>query len=421
MNNMIGGFTNFYFFVGAYAPNYYNLWLEDVNNFKVNLDPLSKLILDAVSEYHIKILEQAAISFFKPKINDTKRSVSFNFINLNLDSLLLLPHATVLKENSPPIPDPVSSVAGEWQKRSGTELEIKNKKFVLFALEQDGRTFASFTSKLQAAKELGITLSIISRNSNVEDNYYYCPRPDKILLLIDPTKVIKQSKKPAYNISLPVQGVDLLSLDKRYYYLILEDKKTSIGKYNTYLEISKVTSLPISSGNAYTNCTRTVIFKQNEISNILNDSAKDLANSIFNEKGLINVFICCNPAKLTNNNHNLITTLEKVVSFDVSNNLCPSYHSSPKEALLNLLNILGFSPCTGEVNKYHRSFTNIYITGATAYKYKKLPRTGEDRFYLCYAKDYTNGIIPQDILISFNRHKKIAENKIKRKRKNLES
>jgi hypothetical protein len=61
-----------------------------------------------------------------------------------------------------------------------------------------------------------------------------------------------------------------------------------------------------------------------------------------------------------------------------------------------------------EVNKYHRSFTYVYITGATAYKYKKLFK---DRFYLCYAKDYTNGIIPQDILISFNRQKKLAEKK----------
>lgn len=251
------------------------------------------------------------------------------------------------------------------------------------------------------------------------------------------TKVIKQSKKPAYNFSLPIKGVDLLSLDSQYYYLILEDKKTCIGKYNTYLEISKVTNLPLSSGNAYTNNatlrSRTIIFKQDEISNILNDTAKDLANSIFSKKGIINVFICCNPAKLTNNKHNLITTLKKVVSpsDDVTNSLYPSYHSSPKEALLDLLNILvaaseGSSSNTpgavvdvaAEVNKYHRSFTYTYITGASAFKYKKLFK---DRFYLCYAKDYTNGIIPQNILISFNRRKKLAENKLKRKRKNLES
>ncbi len=302
MNNMIGGFTNFYFFVGAFAPNYYNLWIEDANNFKLNLDPLSKLILDAVSEYHIKILEQATISFFNPEINDTKRSVSFNFINLNLDSLKYsntqhCNQATLTDEKLEfkEAPHCLPSIQ-ERAVYAKAKKEIKNKKICLFALDENGRTFASFTSKLQAAKELGITLSIISRNSNVEENYFYCPRPDKILLLIDPTKWIKQSKKPAYNFSLPIKGVDLLSLDSLYYYLILEDKKTCIGKYNSYLEISKVTNLPLSSGNAYTNNTRTLIFKQNEISNIFNDTAKDLANNILNKKGSINVFICCNPS-----------------------------------------------------------------------------------------------------------------------------
>lgn len=76
MNNMKGGYTNYYFFVGAYAPNYYNVWLEEADNCKITLDPISKIILDAASEYHIKILEQAAISFFNPEINDTNRSVS---------------------------------------------------------------------------------------------------------------------------------------------------------------------------------------------------------------------------------------------------------------------------------------------------------------------------------------------------------
>lgn len=87
-------------------------------------------------------MEQATISFFNPEINDTKRSVSFNFINLNLDTLnysnaQLCNQATLTDEKleSKVSCLPAIQVKAMYAKANtplvaGSRKEIKIKKFV---------------------------------------------------------------------------------------------------------------------------------------------------------------------------------------------------------------------------------------------------------------------------------------------------
>ena len=50
------------------------------------MDPKLTRILDFFSEFHVKVLEQAIISYYKPEINSIEVSVSFTFSGIDIES-----------------------------------------------------------------------------------------------------------------------------------------------------------------------------------------------------------------------------------------------------------------------------------------------------------------------------------------------
>ena len=63
-----GGFNNYYFYTGLEVPNYKNKFVNLYPN--VHLEPKLLRILEYFSEFHVKLLEQALISYYKPEINN---------------------------------------------------------------------------------------------------------------------------------------------------------------------------------------------------------------------------------------------------------------------------------------------------------------------------------------------------------------
>ena len=84
MRNSGGGFNNYYFFSGYKVPNYLNLFM--VKNPDIKLSPKSIFILNCLSEFHVKLLEQSIISYIKPEINDLKIAVSYTFASIDIEN-----------------------------------------------------------------------------------------------------------------------------------------------------------------------------------------------------------------------------------------------------------------------------------------------------------------------------------------------
>jgi len=53
-------------------------------NPTIILGPKEKFILNSLSKYHIRLLEQSIISFIKPDINDLSVAISYSFISIDI-------------------------------------------------------------------------------------------------------------------------------------------------------------------------------------------------------------------------------------------------------------------------------------------------------------------------------------------------
>jgi hypothetical protein len=84
MRASTGGFNDYHFFQGHRVPNYLNLFQS--LNPSIKLEPKSIFILKAFSEYHVKLLEQSMITYFKPEINDLNTPVSFTFGSVQIEN-----------------------------------------------------------------------------------------------------------------------------------------------------------------------------------------------------------------------------------------------------------------------------------------------------------------------------------------------
>jgi hypothetical protein len=67
---------------GFSIPNYLNVFTKI--NPTIKLSPKDKFILNCLSEYHVRLLEQSIISYIKPDINDINVAVSYSFLNLKI-------------------------------------------------------------------------------------------------------------------------------------------------------------------------------------------------------------------------------------------------------------------------------------------------------------------------------------------------
>lgn len=77
IRNSAFGSNKFYLYVGINTPNFVQVW--QTQNPNTILDPKSYFILNCFSEFKVKILEQAMISFYSPQINSSTFGDSCNF------------------------------------------------------------------------------------------------------------------------------------------------------------------------------------------------------------------------------------------------------------------------------------------------------------------------------------------------------
>lgn len=128
-----------------------------------NLDPKSYFILNCFSEFKVKILEQAMISFYSPQINSTNSPVVFSFINVDIENFNP-PGTTERVTRAYDIEQCVAEV-------TDTEGNLFNK--------YSGITIA------QASESSGLTLLriVVTYNANRKNRFIFCPKINKKLLI----------------------------------------------------------------------------------------------------------------------------------------------------------------------------------------------------------------------------------------------
>lgn len=158
----------------------------------------SLYILRSFTQFEARVLEQALLSHYIPKLN-SNLIVSFPFVN--------------------------------WEKGA----EIKLDGSVALNVESEDRKFSLvYSSKNRAAVALGISNTTLNRYINLQNHSVYSSVLDMKVFLIDPTKPLTQDS-PNYSnqdsIS-PISGVDLYAIEKGKLFALHLDKQTVYGVYD---------------------------------------------------------------------------------------------------------------------------------------------------------------------------------------------
>lgn len=329
------GFDNYYFYPAFQAPNFLNLFTKLHPNFV--LDSTSILILNALSEFNIKLLEQSVISFIKPEINDVDTAVSFTFSSIDLNNY------------TPP--------------------QNKFQSHSISVYDKNGNLFNNYESINQATKALGIKDHNIRWSRNRENYYIYCPKPGLELKIIDGTLNELTTNVPLSHHHNLINLTDdfLNNLDAGLLYVYFEDKKTIYGTFKTASEFAKLHNLNPWQAYRYIN--------KEFLVNITDPATDDV----------LSVYLLANPSHLKT----LADIQDKkdwpVVSIDTAENNFVRYHENPNQAREEL------SALVGEFElKPTRSFTNIYITGVVRKGIKQNPSKFKNRFILKWFKDFDN-------------------------------
>lgn len=79
-----GGLNNYVFIPAVPLPNYRDLFLKE--NPDYTLDSKHMFILDSITEFHCRVVEQSIILHMGFEINDLKTLVSFTFPNISIST-----------------------------------------------------------------------------------------------------------------------------------------------------------------------------------------------------------------------------------------------------------------------------------------------------------------------------------------------
>lgn len=169
----------------------------------ISLDNRSYFILKSFSEFYIRTLEQALISFYKPEINDS-RMVSYNFTSVDIK---------------------------EYKNDTQNLIETYQEISMALCINK------TFHTQNEACTQLGITISQLEYNRNIAFNYIFSPVANQIWLIISKNREINLTPRPRHSELVPdITGIDYSKLESGHIYLILEDKKTIVAKYKTLRE-----------------------------------------------------------------------------------------------------------------------------------------------------------------------------------------
>ena len=331
------GFDNYLFYSGFQAPNYLNLFTQLHPNFV--LEPTSKLILNSLSEFHIKLLEQSVISFIKPEINDLNTAVSFTFSSINISNY--------------------------------TTPQNKFKSHSISVYDKNGNLFNSYESINQAKIALGITDSVIRWSRNRTNYLIYCPKPDMELLIRDETLNELTTNVPLSHHQKLANITDdfLNNLASDLLYVYLEDRKTIYGTFKTASEFAKLHNLNPWQAYRYVNKEYLINIKDPNTDNI------------------VSVYLFANPSYLKT----LLDIQDKqnwpVVSIDTAEKDFVRYHDNPNQAREELSALIGEFEL-----KPTRNFTSNYITGVVRKGIKQNPSKFKNRFILKWFKDFDNTV-----------------------------
>ena len=332
-----GGFKNYYFFPGFSVPNYLNLFTK--LNPTIKLNPKDKFILNCLSEYHVRLLEQSIISFIKPDINDINVAVSYSFINIDIINY-----------------QPTKS---------------RLKSHIIYAYDKKGNLFYEYASINQAKFALGLTDYKIRWNRNKDNRFIYCPKLGIELRIFDSTLKISSSFGNNRSLSsfknlVSVKDINLNNIPMNVIYAYLDDKKTLYGIFNNATEFALSHGLNPWQAYKYINKERAIPIKIVKI-----------APAVYT----LFIYLCCNPIYLKNKIDIQSKQYWPVVSIDTTENNLVRFHDTPNAARIELSALLGITNL-----KPTRNFTQSYITGPIRKGVKMKLSKFKNRFILLWLK-----------------------------------
>jgi hypothetical protein len=340
-----GGLNSYFFHIGEKVPNYLNLF--ELENSEIILDSRAIFILNCFSEFHVRLIEQAMISYFKPQINDVNVPVSFTFSNININTY------------SPSV----------W-----------DKSHPIIAYTESEKVFNQYSSINRASIALGVTKSIITYNRNIKDRYIYCSIPKLRLRFVDEVinEINKSSPLSSHQKLTEVTGIDLNSIPKNEIQARLADSKDIIlDTFSSASEFARNYGLN-PWHYRYINLDRPICI---DLDSLRSNSFKLENPALGEESTKLFVYLCCNPDYRQNVLENKNKKSWPVVSIDTLNNNEVRFHDNPNKARLELSNLMGITDL-----KASRNFTKDYITGSSSKGGK--PSKFLRRFKLMWLHDY---------------------------------
>lgn len=350
---LFDGYKNFYFYVGVEGVNFIKLWHNRYPS--LSLDSRSHFILKSFTEFYIRTLEQAMISFYGPEINDD-RIVSYNFSNVNIKEY----------------------------KDSNTN--------IVETFDEDGILYKTFNNYQEVCSQLGITRSQLDWNMNVLSNYVFSPVANKNLLIINKNKDISLKPKPHKSELLAnIVGIDFNSLEKGYYYLVLSDKKTIVSRFKTITELTNKTGIRVEMAKFR---NKEFLIKVSTSSLDLDPTLSLVVNNLA-EKGKLGVYLVSSTDITENLTKQKQVQVERVVSYDLLEDNRIRFHDSPKDAFLELKNLANMDELYKNKKITFSHFNVYYLSGLNEDILKK--RIFLNRFWLVWEKDFDPNITKPNI------------------------
>jgi hypothetical protein len=332
-----GGFNNYSFNPGIQTPNYLNKFEKEYPD--INLDAKSIFILNCFSEFHVKLIEQSMISFFKPSINDVNTPVSFSFSGINIET-----YQPSIWDSSHPIT----------------------------VYNESGEIYNRYSSINKASVALGVPKFTITYHRNIDNRFIYCSNPKLLLRIVDETfsSISKLSPISSHLKLNEVKGIDLSNIPENEIQARLVDSKDLIFEtFSSASEFAKKYGLNPWQAYRYLNLDRPIC---------LNSSFNENKEESFNDTNIF-VFLCCNPVHKKKLMENRDKKNWPVVSVDTLNNNKIRFHETPSSARSELSELVGKTDL-----KPTRNFTKDYITGSSPRGQSRFLR----RFNLMWLHDY---------------------------------
>lgn len=327
MRTIGGGWNNYSLVPTVDLPNYRDMFTNVYPS--TVLDPKFSYVLDRMTEFHCRAVEQAVISYIQPEINDLTVQVSFTFPKVDINTYV------------PTMSDGAHSIV---------------------AYNKNGSVYNTYYSIKDACRSLGISESVLNTARNRVDYFTHCPIPDIYIRLWDNAIncYLENSPLNSHQKLFSVSGMVLDHIPTGIIRVYLENKCDVYGDYPSCSAFASEHGINPWQTYRYLNLDRAI--------------------PIFG--GSLVVYLCCNPETRRNMLDIQIKDTWPVVSTDSLDGTV-RFHNTPASARLELSAIVGITEL-----KPTRNFVKDYITGPTKKGVRSQPSRFRRRFQLVFLKDY---------------------------------